>query len=86
MKRGEKHSEATKRAMSESHKMTEAQRTAKDRDALRLMGPVKTWEFAERVGCSEKMAVYRLRRLYDAGLATRESDRRSRGYTYTAAA
>jgi len=82
MKKGEAHSEATKRLMSESKKLSPEERLQKDHDALRLIGPAKTWEFAERIGCSEKSAVYRLRYLYDAGLASRSRERGATAYTY----
>jgi hypothetical protein len=85
MNKGEQHSADTRRRIAETVKEPLADRLARDREALRLIGPVHTWEFAERVGCSEKMAVYRLRRLYEAGLATRSPTRRPRGYKYEAA-
>jgi len=82
MRKGEAHSALARQRISEGKKLTPDERLQKDRDLLRLMGPVHSWEFAERVNCSEKSAVYRLRYLYDAGYATRTTDRRSRGYTY----
>jgi len=61
-----------------------ADKAARDRKALAALGQAKSWEYAQRVGCSEQTAKNRLRRLYEAGLATRRRDRGEVGWTYEA--
>ncbi len=59
-------------------------RIGEDCEALRLMGAVMTWEYADRVGCSEQIAKNRLRVLYEKGMATRKRERGQIGWTYKA--
>jgi predicted transcriptional regulator len=61
-------------------------RIAEDLEALRLMGAVMTWQYAERVGCAEQTAKNRLRKLHEAGLADRHRERAQIGWTYEAKA
>ncbi len=58
------------------------QRIARDVEALRSMGQATRWEFAEKMGCSERMAHGRLKRLVDEGYATKFRQRGSSAYTY----
>ena len=61
-----------------------ADKAARDHKALAALGQAKSWEYAQSVGCSEQTAKNRLRRLYEAGLATRRRDRGEVGWTYEA--
>lgn len=61
-----------------------AEKVARDLELLNALGETKTWEYAEHMGCSEKVAKERLRKLYEAGLADREKRRGEIGWTYKA--
>jgi hypothetical protein len=75
---GKRHTEETKRRISE------AMRRPLDEDlqVLGSVGQTTTWEFAERIGCSEQMARNRLNRLVAAGHAEKFMGRGSRSHTY----
>ena len=55
-----------------------------DAETLRLVGPMNKITFAERVGCSERIAHLRLSRLVEAGYADRWKERGASAHTYTA--
>jgi hypothetical protein len=61
-----------------------AEKEARDLEMLRDLGQAKTWEYAERAGCSEQTAKNRLRRLFEAGHTHRYKERGQIGWTYTA--
>lgn len=82
--KGRKRSEDSIRRQSAEMKLTLDEKLARDREALRLMGAVRTWQYAERTGCSEKTAKERLRRLFERGLAERIKERGQIGWTYEA--
>ncbi len=88
MRKGERVSEAHKRAISAGMKERWAplneQRRAQDLDMLRALGQTKSWEFAEHMGYSEQIGKNRLRALYEAGLADRCRERGQIGWTYEA--
>jgi|GEM_PF-6451260 len=79
---GKHHSDVTKQ------KIAAALRRPLDEDAraLRLIGQTTVWDFAERMGCTEKTARKRLGRLVEAKLANRwRGPRGSRGHVYAIA-
>jgi predicted transcriptional regulator len=82
---GVRHTDEAKRRMSAEKRLPMADRIARDLELLRALGGrTWTWEFAEHMGCSEATASWRLRRLFDRGLADRRHERGQRGWTYEA--
>jgi predicted ArsR family transcriptional regulator len=78
--KGKHHSDAAKRKISQA--LTRP--TDDDALALRVLGKVTSWEFAERCGISEQASRKRLERLVAEGVAERYTLRGMRGYTYVA--
>jgi hypothetical protein len=83
MRRGSTQTEDTRRRQSLSKTSPETL-LIEDAKTLRLMGPADRFTFAERVGCSERIAYTRLTRLVDADLATKYKRRGAIAFTYEA--
>jgi DNA-binding MarR family transcriptional regulator len=76
-----KHSEEARERMALSKDLEAT--VAEDAKTLRLMGQASPLTYAERVGCSEKTASNRLKRLVEWGYAERWRERDARSYRYT---
>jgi hypothetical protein len=84
MRKGSHHTDAAKAAIGRANSVSRPRRPInEDVKALRLVGRVTVWKFAERTGCTERSARIRLDRLVEHRLASRFTGPRGfRGYLY----
>lgn len=81
---GLRRSAETRKQQGIEMKLPLAEKLARDRELLDELGSIRFWEFAERMGVSEKVARSRLERLHKHGMADRHRERGSAAWVYTA--